>query len=87
MLSAGAFFFVAAWMLPVLLSPDTPHGVIIAAGVMHWIAIALFMIGACVYSRGKGYPAWLGLFSITLVGLLILLFLPDRHPQPGEGDY
>jgi hypothetical protein len=41
---------------------------------------ATFIRGCADYSRGKGYSPWLGLFGfISIIGLLIIAVLPDRH--------
>ena len=86
MITTALFLVVAAWVLPRILAPDTPPGVLIAANVMWWTAVPLYIVGSCIYARGIGYPFWLGLFAVTVVGLLILMLLPDRHPQK-EDDY
>lgn len=42
----------------------------------------LFVWGCCSYAKGKGYnSAWgvLGLFSV--IGLIILVFFPDKHKE------
>ena len=32
------------------------------------------------YCEGKGYSKWLGLLGLlSIIGLLVLVFLPDRH--------
>ena len=40
----------------------------------------LFIWGCAEYCNGKGQSPWLGLFGIlSIFGLLVLFFLPDRH--------
>lgn len=86
LISAGVFLAIASCMLPVIISPGTPHGIYVAAHVMFWSAIPLFTIGCCIFARGNGYPFWLGIFGLTLVGLAMLMLLPDRYPEPDNDD-
>lgn len=51
-----------------------------ALDIIFVLPMFLFIYGLCCYAKGKGYHgAWglLGLF--TLIGLIILVCLPDRH--------
>jgi hypothetical protein len=86
-MSTGGFLFLVAVMLPRIFAPDTPHGVFVAALVLLLLAALLFIAGSCIYARGIGYPFWLGIFGITFIGLIILMLLPDRHPEPDEADF
>jgi hypothetical protein len=81
---AGGFLFAVGAVLPRIFSPETPHGVTVAAAWMVLAAIPIFIVGSCIYARGIGYPVWLGIFSITFIGLLILMLLPDRYPEPDD---
>lgn len=39
-----------------------------------------FIWGCMQYAKGKGHSGWFGLFGfLSLLGLLVLFFLPDRH--------
>jgi hypothetical protein len=42
---------------------------------------AVFFIWGCMnYAEGKGHSKWLGLLGLlSCIGLLILVFMPDRH--------
>jgi len=41
--------------------------------------------GCCLYAKGNGYSAFFGLFGLTIIGLLMLMLLPDRFPEePGD---
>ncbi len=43
--------------------------------------IFLFIWGCTCYAKGKGYGRGVGLLGfLNLIGLLILLGLPDKHP-------
>ncbi len=65
-----AFFLAHSFSLPVFL-------VIMSAGQ------ALQIWGACSYAEGKGYhPLWVRLILAQIIVLVILAFLPDKHPQP-----
>jgi len=85
-MTLGSFLFVAGLILPRLFSPDTPHGILVTAGVMVLAAIPFFVTGSCIYARGIGYPFWLGIFSVTIIGLLILMLLPDRVPEAKDAE-
>jgi len=85
-MTAGGVLIVAAIMLPRICLPDVPHAVSVTANILFLASLPLITIGSCIYARGTGYPFWLGLFGITLVGLLILMLLPDQYPDPPETD-
>ncbi|HEY3898627.1 MAG TPA: hypothetical protein VGM54_08445 [Chthoniobacter sp.] len=82
----GGMLFVAAVMLPIIIAPGTPPEIHTVANILRIAAAIPFMLGACIYAKGAGYPFWLGIFSLTIVGFLILLWLPDRHPEPDDVD-
>jgi hypothetical protein len=50
-------------------------------GIVIWAFGAAFFIWGCMnYAEGKGSSKWFGLLGIlSLIGLLGLFFLPDRH--------
>jgi hypothetical protein len=42
--------------------------------------VGLFLWGCAQYAQGKGYsPYWGALGLLYLLGLLVLVFMPDRH--------
>jgi hypothetical protein len=84
LMTAGGFLFLVGLALPHIFSPGTPHGIAVASAVLIIASAPAFIAGACVYARGIGYPFWLGIFAVTLVGLLILMLLPDRRPGPDD---
>ena len=86
LITLGGALFVLSFLLPGIFSPGTPHGVLVAALVLRSAGPLVLTCGACIYARGIGYPAWLGIFSLTLVGLVMLMFLPDRCPSPEDED-
>jgi hypothetical protein len=48
--------------------------------IVELIGAPLFVWGCCQYARGKGYsPFWGALGLLYLVGLLVLVLMPDRH--------
>ena len=48
--------------------------------ILTLVGFALFIWGCMNYAAGKGHSKWLGLLGIlSCIGLLILVFLPDRH--------
>lgn len=54
---------------------------------MHGLGLLVLLAGACLfiwgcaqYARAKGHSGWFGAFGLlSLIGLLVLFFLPDRH--------
>ncbi|TCI09194.1 hypothetical protein EZM97_22295 [Dyella soli] len=43
---------------------------------------AVFIWGCSQYARAKGHSAWFGAFGVlSIIGLLVLVFLPDRHKE------
>ena len=84
-MTLGGVLWVFALMIPVLFSPPT-ETIVHAAMILRWVGLLVFAGGGCIYARGIGQPVWLGLFCVTFVGLIILLWLPDRFPEPGDGD-
>ena len=83
-MTLGGGLFIFGVMLPRICSPHTPEGILITSAIFLICSIPIFIIGCCIYARGIGYPFWLGIFGITMVGLLILLLLPDRFPEPDD---
>lgn len=52
-----------------------------AVGILGNIA---FVWGCCMYASGKGYHAAWGVLGLAnMFGLVVLVFFPDRHAQPG----
>lgn len=51
-----------------------------SVGIMLGIAgTVAFLWGCCYFAKGKGYPAALGFLGLLwLIGLIILVALPDR---------
>ena len=44
------------------------------------VGLVFFIWGCMNYAAGKGHSKWLGLLGLlSCIGLLILVFLPDRH--------
>lgn len=44
------------------------------------VGAGLFIWGCMNYAEGKGHSKWLGLLGLlSCLGLIILLFLPDRN--------
>jgi hypothetical protein len=40
----------------------------------------IFIMGCCFYAKAKGYAWWVGLLGLlTVIGLLVLYVLPDKH--------
>jgi hypothetical protein len=43
-------------------------------------ACVMFIWGCCEYALGKGHSRWWGgLGLLSILGLIVLVFLPDRH--------
>ncbi|MCW5558515.1 MAG: hypothetical protein KIT22_11880 [Verrucomicrobiae bacterium] len=46
------------------------------------VGAGFFIWGCMNYAEAKGHSKWLGLLGLlSCIGLLILIFLPDRHKQ------
>lgn len=46
-------------------------------------ALPIFVLGCCAYAKAKGYHWIWGLLGLTsLPGLLVLMLIKDRHPEP-----
>jgi len=62
-------------------SLQTQGGALIAVGLVLFLAgLVLFIWGCMSYCEGKGQSKWLGLLGLlSIFGLLILVFLPDRR--------
>ncbi len=73
----GILVSVAGRLLIVRGAPQLGMLVVLAGFV-------LFIWGCAQYCRGKGQSPWLGLFGIlSIFGLIILFFLPDKHKAQG----
>ena len=49
-------------------------------GALVTIGLVMFIWGCMSYREGKGYSRWLG-----LLGLIVLVLLPDRHKGLSRG--
>lgn len=51
------------------------------ASVLLYVAgWAVFIWGCTEYARGKGHSPWFGLLGLlSFIGLIVLVFMPDRH--------
>jgi len=48
-------------------------------------ALPIFVLGACAFAKAKGYHwAWGLLILTSLPGLLVLMFIADKHPEKLE---
>ncbi|WP_329742174.1 hypothetical protein [Dyella sp. A6] len=46
------------------------------------VGYVLFIWGCTQYAKGKGHSGWFGVLGLfSLLGLLVLFFLPDHHKQ------
>jgi hypothetical protein len=72
-------------MLPYVFRP-TPKEVQFWSAIIYLLGVAVLLLGSCLYARGIGYPAVLGLISLTVIGLLVLMVLPDRLPEVESDD-
>ena len=50
-------------------------------GVVLLVVGAIFFVWGCMnYAEGKGHSKWFGLLGLlSILGLIILVFLPDHH--------
>lgn len=50
--------------------------------VVRIVGAVFFIWGCCMYAKGKGYSAALGLLGLLfLIGLIVLVVLPDKTKQ------
>jgi peptidoglycan/LPS O-acetylase OafA/YrhL len=65
--------------------------VLVAQGIVspHWglliyaVGLVFFIWGCMNYAEGKGSSKWFGLLGLlSILGLAVLIFLPDQHKQP-----
>ena len=51
--------------------------------IMNWVGLGILVWGCMNYAEGKGHSKWFGLLGIlSCIGLLILVFMPDRNKKP-----
>lgn len=79
LMTIGGSILFAAACVPFFLAPPLLAGSQITILCALAIGLPLLVAGACVYSQGKGYSAWLGLLAVSFAGLFVLMFLPDRR--------
>lgn len=84
-MTIGGGLFVLGFMLPRIFTP-APVGLLHACLIIYAVAIVIFGAGCCLYAKGIGYSAFLGLFGLTLIGLIMLLLLPDRFADLEKDD-
>lgn len=59
----------------VLMTDGSPIG-----GLIAFVGLVAFIWGCFSYAQGKGQSKWLGLLGLlSLLGLIILFFIPDKH--------
>ena len=59
---------------------SSSQGLAMAGLVVALAAFALFIWGCMQYAKAKGQSGWFGLLGfLSIIGLLVLFFLPDRH--------
>jgi hypothetical protein len=50
--------------------------------IIEIVGLLFFTWGCMNYAEGKGHSKWLGLLGLlSCIGLLVLVFLPDRHKE------
>ncbi|HEX5399621.1 MAG TPA: hypothetical protein VFY06_11300 [Verrucomicrobiae bacterium] len=48
--------------------------------IIVFVGVVLFVWGCMNYAEGKGHSKWLGFLGLlSIIGLIILIVLPDRH--------
>ncbi|MGI0134172.1 MAG: hypothetical protein ACREBW_04360 [Candidatus Micrarchaeaceae archaeon] len=62
-----------------LLDPTSRAQAVLGA-VIILVGFVMFIWGCVQYAKGKGHSGWFGLLGlVSIFGLLVLVFLPDRH--------
>lgn len=74
----GILLLIGCPVLTVMIGhPQSLLGTILSWGML--LGLILWIVGLCYYAAAKGYSAALGTLGIlTVIGLLILLALPDK---------
>jgi uncharacterized BrkB/YihY/UPF0761 family membrane protein len=63
-----------------VLMNGTAQGQVLIGSIIAIAGFVLFIWGCAQYARGKGHSPWFGaLGMLSIIGLLILFFLSDRH--------
>ena len=56
------------------------EGTALVGSILAIVGFVFFIWGCMNYAAGKGHSKWLGLLGLlSCIGLIILVFLPDRH--------
>jgi uncharacterized membrane protein len=62
-----------------LLAMRNPNLALVAL-ILTLVGLAFFVWGCMNYAEGKGHSKWLGLLGLlSCIGLIVLVFLPDRN--------
>jgi hypothetical protein len=66
-----------------ILLNDSSSGSVMLGYMILVVGVAAFIWGCAQYAMAKGHSPWLGALGLlSIIGLIILVFLPDRHKQP-----
>lgn len=50
--------------------------------VVSLVGLVLFIWGCAQYAKAKGHSPWFGALGLlSILGLIVLVFLPDRHKE------
>jgi|SRR3954466_11945981 len=73
-----AFIFV---VFSVTVLPSTEFKEL--AALLRWLALLLWLSGTIIWAQAKGWSWTWGLLGLSILGALIIAFLPNRN-QPGQ---
>jgi hypothetical protein len=76
--------------LPQIIGDADPNTMAIGTIVLMWVLMisgtAMFIVGLGYYAAAKGHSRWAGLLALlSIIGLIVLVCLPDRNKKPKEG--
>jgi hypothetical protein len=80
------FGMLISVVVPSVLMGTNPLPLPMVPLIIFYVAriVGLCAIGAGtgLYAKSKGYSIWWGLTGLVCVGILIVLALPDKNPEP-----
>jgi len=79
-LLAAAALLAAPFFTMIIFKPAPEHFLSIARGLATG-GLLLWIAGCCLYARSIGRHFLWGLLGVSVVGFLVLLFLPEHKPS------
>ena len=82
----GIVLQIGAVLIPRALGYADPKNVPVGVTVLYYVVAlsgtALLIVGLSYYAAAKGHSRWAGLLGLlSIIGLIVLAVLPDRHKR------